>query len=145
MDKYYPDGDKTDLGNVTGYCFGYTVIQVLKTVRRCADARQRHEAGGEPERFRRADDPLPGIKLNTSADDFAPIKQVQMAKFDGARLAIVRQELLAGSVTHTLIPRRGLWLDAAAAVVSRSPPRKAAGVSRCGTSVVKLRTHCKAL
>ena len=28
---------------------------------------------------------LPGIKANTSATDFAPLKQVQMGKFDGAR------------------------------------------------------------
>ncbi len=26
MDKYYPEGDKTDLGNVTGYCFAYTTL-----------------------------------------------------------------------------------------------------------------------
>jgi hypothetical protein len=28
---------------------------------------------------------LPGIKVNTSATDFAPIEQEQLAKFDGER------------------------------------------------------------
>jgi branched-chain amino acid transport system substrate-binding protein len=28
---------------------------------------------------------LPGIKINTSATDFAPIEQEQLAKFDGER------------------------------------------------------------
>ena len=28
---------------------------------------------------------LPGIKLNTSANDFAPIEQLQMMKFKGER------------------------------------------------------------
>jgi branched-chain amino acid transport system substrate-binding protein len=32
---------------------------------------------------------LPGIKINTSPTDFAPIKQIQMARFDGA-LELVR-------------------------------------------------------
>jgi branched-chain amino acid transport system substrate-binding protein len=27
---------------------------------------------------------LPGITLSTSADDFAPMKQLQLEKFDGA-------------------------------------------------------------
>jgi branched-chain amino acid transport system substrate-binding protein len=28
---------------------------------------------------------LPGIKINTSPTDFAPIKQIQMGRFDGQR------------------------------------------------------------
>jgi branched-chain amino acid transport system substrate-binding protein len=31
---------------------------------------------------------LPGIKLNTSPTDFAPIEQEQLAKFDGERWAL---------------------------------------------------------
>ena len=31
---------------------------------------------------------LPGIKVNTSPTDFAPIEQEQLAKFDGERWAI---------------------------------------------------------
>ena len=32
---------------------------------------------------------LPGIIVSTSADDFAPIKQMQLQKWDGNYLAIV--------------------------------------------------------
>jgi len=31
---------------------------------------------------------LPGIKINTSPPDFAPIEQEQLAKFDGERWAL---------------------------------------------------------
>ena len=34
MDKYYPDGDKTDVGNVVGYSLAQTMVQVLK---QCGD------------------------------------------------------------------------------------------------------------
>ena len=34
---------------------------------------------------------LPGIKVNTSPTDFAPIEQEQLAKFDGERWADVRR------------------------------------------------------
>jgi branched-chain amino acid transport system substrate-binding protein len=41
---------------------------------------------------------LPGIKLNTTPTDFAPIKQVQMAKFTGERWELFGQ-LLTGAAT----------------------------------------------
>jgi branched-chain amino acid transport system substrate-binding protein len=40
---------------------------------------------------------LPGITINTSPTDFAPIKQVQMGRFDGARWQLFGP-LLAGAV-----------------------------------------------
>ncbi|MBV8776015.1 MAG: ABC transporter substrate-binding protein [Alphaproteobacteria bacterium] len=84
MDKYYPEGDKTDVGNVIGYCFGQTVTQVLK---QCGDNLTRENVMKEAANLHDFTLPmtLPGIKLNTSASDFAPIKQVQMAKFSGER------------------------------------------------------------
>jgi len=41
---------------------------------------------------------LPGITINTSPTDFAPIKQVQMARFDGERWQ------LFGSVISGALP-----------------------------------------
>jgi len=41
---------------------------------------------------------LPGIKANTTATDWAPLKQVQMAKFDGARWQLFGP-LITGAVT----------------------------------------------
>jgi branched-chain amino acid transport system substrate-binding protein len=40
---------------------------------------------------------LPGIKINTSLTDFAPVKQVQMGKFDGQRWNLFG-DLLTGAV-----------------------------------------------
>ena len=51
-------------------------------MRRQSHARERHEAGRELEDFRTTN-LLPGIMINTSAIDFAPIKQVQLRKFKG--------------------------------------------------------------
>jgi len=39
---------------------------------------------------------LPGVTLSTSADDFAPIKQLQLMKFDGAAWKLFG-ELISGS------------------------------------------------
>ena len=39
---------------------------------------------------------LPGITISTSADDFAPIKQMQLAKFDGTTWRLFG-EVISGS------------------------------------------------
>jgi branched-chain amino acid transport system substrate-binding protein len=39
---------------------------------------------------------LPGVTLSTSADDFAPIKQMQLMKFDGTAWKLFG-ELISGS------------------------------------------------
>ena len=41
---------------------------------------------------------LPGVKINTSPTDFAPIKQVQMGKFDGTQWRLFGP-LITGAVT----------------------------------------------
>ena len=56
MDKYYPDGDKTNSNNVYGYAVAQTMVQVLKQCGDESDARERHEAGRQPEElFQRRD------------------------------------------------------------------------------------------
>ncbi|HKD35158.1 MAG TPA: ABC transporter substrate-binding protein [Pirellulales bacterium] len=84
MDKYYPEGDKTDIGNVNGYSFGQTVTQALK---QCGDVLTRENVMKQAANLHDFVVPmtLPGIKLNTTPTDFAPIKQVQMARFNGER------------------------------------------------------------
>jgi branched-chain amino acid transport system substrate-binding protein len=84
MDKYYPEGDKTDAGNVVGPSFCQTFVQVLK---QCGDNLTRENIMKEAANLRDFTVPmlLPGIKINTSPTDFAPIKQIQMARFDGER------------------------------------------------------------
>ena len=84
MDKYYPEGDKSDLGNVVGPAFAQTFVQVLK---QCGDDLTRENIMKEAANLHGFRVPmlLPGITINTSPTDFAPIKQIQMARFDGER------------------------------------------------------------
>jgi branched-chain amino acid transport system substrate-binding protein len=97
MDKYYPEGDKTDVGNVIGYSFGQTVTQVLK---QCGDELTRENVMKQAANLHDFVVPmtLPGIKLSTSPTDFAPIKQMQMAKFTGERWELFGQ-LLTGAAS----------------------------------------------
>ena len=84
MDKYFPEGDKTDAGNVVGPCFAQTFVQVLK---QCGDDLTRENIMKEAANLHDFRVPmlLPGITINTSPTDFAPIKQIQMGRFDGER------------------------------------------------------------
>lgn len=47
-----------------------------------SDSCERHEAGRQHQGLELGG-LLPGIKISTSADDFAPIKQMQLQKFQG--------------------------------------------------------------
>jgi branched-chain amino acid transport system substrate-binding protein len=84
MDKYYPDGDKTSTFTVFGYAVAQTMVQTLQ---QCGDDLTRENvmkqaAGLKNFQLGMA---LPGIAINTGPDDFAPIKQMQMEKFNGER------------------------------------------------------------
>jgi branched-chain amino acid transport system substrate-binding protein len=84
MDKYYPSADKSDLTTVYGPSIAATVVQVLK---QCGDELTRENVRRQAANLRQFSLPmlLPGITINTSPTDFAPIKQVQMERFDGER------------------------------------------------------------
>ncbi|HKS89234.1 MAG TPA: ABC transporter substrate-binding protein [Stellaceae bacterium] len=82
MDKYYPEGDKTDGFNVYGPSNAATVVEVLK---QCGDDLSRENVMKQAANLHDFTLPmlLPGIKINTSPTDFAPVEQVQMGRFDG--------------------------------------------------------------
>jgi len=82
MDKYYPEGDKTDAGTVTGYSIAQTLVQVLK---QCDGTLTRENVMKQTANLEDLELPmlLPGIRINTSSTDFSPIKQMQMRRFDG--------------------------------------------------------------
>jgi len=84
MDKYYPRGDKSDNQNVYGYSIAQTTVQMLK---QCGDDLSRENVMRQAASLNNLALPmlLPGIAINTSATDFAPIKQAQMRRFDGER------------------------------------------------------------
>jgi len=97
MDKYYPAGDKSDAGNVYGPSNAASVVQVLT---QCGDELTRENVMKQAANLHDFRVPmlLPGIKINTSPTDFAPVKQVQMGKFDGARWQLFGP-LITGNVT----------------------------------------------
>ena len=82
MKKYYPEGDLKDASNHFGYLVAQTLVQVLK---QCGDNLTRENVMKEAANLKDLALPglLPGIKINTSPTDFAPIEQEQLIKFDG--------------------------------------------------------------
>lgn len=82
MDKYYPGGDKKDASNVYGYNVAQGLVQVLK---QCGDNLTRENIMKEAANLKNLELPmlLPGIRVNTSPTNFAPISQEQLIRFDG--------------------------------------------------------------
>jgi branched-chain amino acid transport system substrate-binding protein len=83
MDRYYPDGDKTSVFTVFGYIAAEALVAVLK---QCGDDLTRENVMKQAASLKGLKLPmlLPGITINTGPDDYAPIKQLQMQRFDGA-------------------------------------------------------------
>jgi branched-chain amino acid transport system substrate-binding protein len=84
MGKYDPRGDKTDNGNVYGPSIAATTVQMLK---QCGDELTRENVMKQAANLQHLELPmlLPGITINTSPTNFAPIRQAQMRRFDGER------------------------------------------------------------
>jgi branched-chain amino acid transport system substrate-binding protein len=80
--KYLPEGNRIDANLMYGYTVAQGLVYVLKNcgdnltrenIMKQAASIQNLELGGL----------LPGIKVNTSASDFAPLSQLQLMKFKG--------------------------------------------------------------
>jgi branched-chain amino acid transport system substrate-binding protein len=82
MDKYYPDGDRSDGANAYGYLIGQTLVQVLK---QCGDDLSRANIMRQAANLHDLELPmlLPGIRINTSPTDYRPVKQLQPMRFNG--------------------------------------------------------------
>jgi branched-chain amino acid transport system substrate-binding protein len=82
--KDFPEGDKLDGGTVVGYGVAQTLVQVLK---QCGDDLTRQNVMKQAASLKdfRTEVLLPGIKINTGPDDFAPISQLQLMKFKGEK------------------------------------------------------------
>jgi branched-chain amino acid transport system substrate-binding protein len=82
LSNYFPEGNRADSLLVTGYNMAQTLVQVLK---QCGDNLTRENVMKEAANLRnfRTTNLLPGITINTSPIDFAPIKQVRLRKFKG--------------------------------------------------------------
>jgi branched-chain amino acid transport system substrate-binding protein len=97
MKKYYPAGNITDASNTYGYGVAYLMVTVLKA---CGDNLTRENVMKEAANLHIQGAPLslPGITISTSATDHAPIKQMQMMKFDGNTWNLFG-EVISGSGT----------------------------------------------
>jgi branched-chain amino acid transport system substrate-binding protein len=94
MKKYYPDGALDDQSNAFGYTAAQAMTQVLK---QCGNDFSRENIMKQAESLKNVEFPLllPGIKVNTSPTDHAPIEQEQLAKFDGERWVLFGEMLEA--------------------------------------------------
>ena len=94
MKKYYPEGALDDQGNAYGYTVAQTMVQVLK---QAGNDLSRQNIMKQAASLKDLSLPLllPGIKINTSATDFAPIEQEQLAKFNGEKWELYGEMLEA--------------------------------------------------
>jgi ABC-type branched-subunit amino acid transport system substrate-binding protein len=100
MDKYYPDGDKTNANNLYGYVQAEAMMQVLK---QCGDNLTRENVMKQATSLKNfhSDLMLPGIMVNTSADDYFPIEQMQLMKFNGEAWELFG-DVITGEVGHEM-------------------------------------------
>ena len=80
--KDFPEGNRADSLVMTGFNVAQTLVQVL---RQCGDDLTRENVMRQAASLKdfRSTNLLPGITINTSPIDFAPIKQVQLRRFKG--------------------------------------------------------------
>jgi branched-chain amino acid transport system substrate-binding protein len=84
MKQHHADGDPADLFNVVAYTAAQALSEVL---RRCGDDLTRDNVMRQASALKDVELPmlLPGIRLDTGPQDYHPIKQIQLARFDGKR------------------------------------------------------------
>ena len=94
--KDFPEGNKLDGSVVVGYGVAQTLVQVLK---QCGDNLTRENVMKQAASLKdfRTEVLLPGIKINTSPTDFAPISQLQLMKFKGEKWELFG-DIISGDV-----------------------------------------------
>jgi branched-chain amino acid transport system substrate-binding protein len=82
LDKYYPEANRADSLTVVGYVLAQTMVQVLK---QCGDDLTRDNVMKQAASLKdlQLGLLLPGIKISTGPDDYAPLKQMQLMRLKG--------------------------------------------------------------
>jgi len=82
LTKYYPDANRIDSSVLYGYNVAQTMVQTLK---QAGDNLTRENVMKEAANLKNLelDGLLPGVKINTSPTDFAPISSMQLMRFKG--------------------------------------------------------------
>jgi branched-chain amino acid transport system substrate-binding protein len=99
IDKYMPGANRSD-GNLV---YGYGVAQTLvETLRKCGDDLTRANVMKQAASLKdfTPDTLLPGVKINTSATDFAPLSQLQMMRFKGEKWELFGDIISGDIVTN---------------------------------------------
>ncbi len=84
LTKYFPEGNRIDGSVMYGYTVAQGIVHVLKA---CGDDLTRENVMKQAASIKGLElgGLLPGIKVSTSATDFAPISQLQLMKFKGEK------------------------------------------------------------
>jgi len=82
LDKYYPEANRADASVMYAYIVSQGLVHVLKA---CGDDLTRENVMKQAASIRDYEPGglLPGVKVNTSATDFAPLSQLQLIRFKG--------------------------------------------------------------
>ena len=82
LDKYYPEANRADLSVMYAYTVAQGLVHVLKN---CGDNLTRENIMKQAASIKDLElgGLLPGVKVNTSATDFAPLSQLQLMRFKG--------------------------------------------------------------
>src|SRR5581483_10727917 len=98
LDKYFPEADRLNGSVVYGYGVAQTLVKVLEM---CGDDLTRDNVMKQAASLKdfEPDTLLPGIKINTSPTDFAPIKQLQMMRFKGEKWDLFG-DILSGELSN---------------------------------------------
>jgi branched-chain amino acid transport system substrate-binding protein len=88
MKKFFPEGRLDDPQNVVGYVQAQTIVQILQ---QCGDDLTRENVMRQATNLRNfhAAMLLPGIEINTGANDYQPIEEMQLQRFNGERFELV--------------------------------------------------------
>jgi len=82
LDKYFPEANRADASVMYAYTVAQGIVHVLKA---CGDDLTRENVMKQAASIKNLElgGLLPGIKVNTSATDFAPLSQLQLMRFKG--------------------------------------------------------------
>jgi branched-chain amino acid transport system substrate-binding protein len=96
--KYDPDANKLDGSVEFGYGAAQTMVKVLEM---CGDNLTRENVMKQAANLKNftPDTLLPGVTINTSATDFAPIKQLQMMRFKGEKWELFG-DIISGDLSN---------------------------------------------
>ena len=103
MDRYVPSASKANSLSVFGYVIAKAMVEVLA---RCGDDLSRENVMKQAASLKGLQIPMliPGIVVNTSASDYAPLEQMQMMRFSAGRwerFGSIRSGIDAGSVSDS--------------------------------------------